>query len=140
MTGVKHILQPRHHANLYYNGTVGQLDIDFNIDYMWRKISNDSRTDETDLTSGNTSVVNSDGVNHGQSIAEKLVLSYPLWKGDLECGQEFTSSCMSSRYTTNARASCRRVKEPSPFEMCRNPSYYILESKVLEYINGMRIV
>lgn len=94
--------QPRHHANLYYNGTISQLGIDFNIDYMWRKISKESRTDETDMTSGNTSVVNSEGVNHGQSIAEKLVLSYPIWKGGLEWGQEYTSSRMSSRYTTSA--------------------------------------
>ena len=28
---------PKHHANLYYNGELGKLGIDFNTDYMWRK-------------------------------------------------------------------------------------------------------
>lgn len=28
---------PRHYANLYYNGSVGKLNIDFNADYLWYK-------------------------------------------------------------------------------------------------------
>lgn len=28
---------PKHHANIYYNGEVGKLGVDFNMDYMWRK-------------------------------------------------------------------------------------------------------
>lgn len=26
---------PKHSANAYYNGSVGKLNIDFNMDYMW---------------------------------------------------------------------------------------------------------
>lgn len=28
---------PKRHANLYYNGEIGKLGIDFNMNYMWRK-------------------------------------------------------------------------------------------------------
>lgn len=35
-------------------------------------------------------------------FAEKLVLSYPVWKGTIEAGEEFVSSRFSSDYMTDA--------------------------------------
>lgn len=92
---------PKHHANLYYNGELGNLGIDFNMDYMWRKSKNDMWNDETSNTMEN-SIVSSMGINRSRMFAERLVLSYPFWKGGIEVGEEFTSSRFSSDYVTDA--------------------------------------
>ena len=92
---------PKHHANLYYNGELGKLGIDFNTDYMWRKSRADKWNNETSENQQN-SRVNSLGVNRSRLFAEKLVFSYPFWKGDIEFGEEYTTSRFSSDYTTDA--------------------------------------
>lgn len=92
---------PKHHANLYYNGEVGKLGIDFNMDYMWRKSSSDMWNNETSENQDN-SIVNSFGSNKSRLFAEKLVFSYPFWKGGIEIGEEYTSSRFSYEYITDA--------------------------------------
>lgn len=92
---------PKHHANLYYNGEIGKFGIDFNMDYMWRKSRNSMFNDETSDTQDN-SLVNSLGVNRSHMLAEKLVFSYPFWKGGIEFGEEYSSSRFSSDYKTDA--------------------------------------
>lgn len=37
---------PSHYANLYYNGQVGKLGIDFNADYLWSKTQNPVTSEE----------------------------------------------------------------------------------------------
>lgn len=92
---------PKHHANLYYTGEIGKLGIDFNMDYMWRKNRNSMFNDDTSDTQDN-SLVNSIGVCRSRMLAEKLVFSYPFWKGGIEFGEEYTSSRFSSEYNTDA--------------------------------------
>lgn len=92
---------PKHGANLYYNGKVGDLGIDFNTDYMWRKSRSNVTVDEVSVNQGN-SLITSLSTNRGRMFAEKLVLSYPLWKGEIEVGEEFVSSRFSSDYMTDA--------------------------------------
>lgn len=94
-------IRPKHHANLYYAGAAGRLGIDFNMDYMWQKKTSDLFNDET---SGNfeDARVSSATVNHSRLFAEKLVLSYPVLKGTVEFGEEFTSSRFATDYTTDA--------------------------------------
>ena len=92
---------PKHHANLYYNGELGKMGIDFNTDYMWRKSRADKWNNETSENQQN-SRVNSLGVNRSRLFAEKLVFSYPFWKGGIEFGEEYTTSRFSSDYTTDA--------------------------------------
>ena len=92
---------PKHHANLYYNGELGKLGIDFNTDYMWRKSRAEKWNNETSENQQN-SRVNSLGVNRSRLFAEKLVFSYPFWKGGIEFGEEYTTSRFSSDYTTDA--------------------------------------
>lgn len=92
---------PSHYTNLYYSGKVGELSIDFNTDYMWRKITNP--VTETELSAMHESTeINSCGVSRSRMFAEKLILSYPLWKGTVEVGEEYTSSRFSSDYITDA--------------------------------------
>lgn len=92
---------PRHGANLYYNGKVGNLGIDFNTDYIWNKSRSNVTVDEVSVNQG-SSLITSLGTNRGRMFAEKLVLSYPLWKGGIEVGEEFVSSRFSSDYRTDA--------------------------------------
>ncbi|MDE5877098.1 MAG: TonB-dependent receptor [Muribaculaceae bacterium] len=92
---------PKHYANIYYNGNIARLGIDFNMDYLWRKVTNTVWGEETSEFNEN-SIINSTGHNRGRMFAEKLVLSYPLWKGSVEAGEEFTSSRVTSDYITDA--------------------------------------
>ncbi|MDE6359925.1 MAG: hypothetical protein K2L39_01695, partial [Muribaculaceae bacterium] len=82
---------PKHHANLYYSGQAGKLGIDFNMDFMWQKSTSDLLNNES---SGNfeDAKVSSATTNHSRLFAEKLVLSYPVWKGGIEVGHEYTSA------------------------------------------------
>ena len=92
---------PRHGANVYYNGKVGDLGIDFNTDYMWSKSRSNVTVDEVSVNQG-SALISSFGTNRSRMFAEKLVLSYPLWKGGIEVGEEFVSSRFSSDYMTDA--------------------------------------
>ncbi len=91
---------PKHHANIYYNGEVGKLGIDFNMDYMWRKKRETSNQLETNINNEDN-VVTSTSIGHSRMFAEKLVLSYPLWKGQLEVGNEYTASQMLNDFNIN---------------------------------------
>lgn len=92
---------PKHHANLYYAGSVGRFGIDFNMDYMWQKKTSDLLNDES---SGNfeDAQVTSGTTNHSRLIAGKLVLSYPVGNGKVEFGEEYTSSRFATDYVTDA--------------------------------------
>lgn len=92
---------PRHHANLYYNGGAGKLGIDFNMDYMWRKSDHRNLSDEAS-ENYDDAMVTSRSINHSRLFAEKLVLSYPLWRGGVEFGEEYTSSRFATDYKTDA--------------------------------------
>lgn len=83
-------------GNAYYNGKVGNLGIDLNVDFLTRK--NTDRTSIKDVTDGVTSNLSS--VNPGSShmIATKLVLSYPVWKGMLNFGSENSFVTRNSSY------------------------------------------
>ena len=91
---------PKHHANIYYNGEVGKLGIDFNMDYMWRK---KRKTSDQEETNGNQQqkMVASTSIGHSRMFAEKLVLSYPLWKGQIEVGNEYIASQMLNDFHIN---------------------------------------
>lgn len=92
---------PKHFANAYYNGSVGKLGIDFNMDYMWNK---DRKSAFNDEQSENYDDANVETRSTAQSrlFAEKLMFSYPVWKGELEIGQEYTSSRLASGFNTTA--------------------------------------
>lgn len=92
---------PSHYTNLYYNGQVGKLGIDFNVDYLWSKLQNPVTNEEVSEMQGNSSIA-SIGVSRSRMLAEKFVLSYPVWKGAIELGEEYTASRFSSIYTTDA--------------------------------------
>ena len=91
---------PRHYANLYYNGIAGKLNIDFNADYIWYKSRELTLNDELSEM-GEDREVNTSSINRNRMFAEKLVMTYPVWKGQIEVGQEYTDTRTSNLFSAN---------------------------------------
>ena len=85
-------------TNLYYNGTLGgKLNIDFNADYYTSASTSKSVSNETSKMTEDAKV-STDADNRNQLCAAKLVLSYPVWMGQLQVGTEETFSRLKDSY------------------------------------------
>ena len=82
-------------TNTYYNGKVGKSGIDFNFDFMTGGVDTDRQNVE--LSKIDNDFVLSKSGSDSRLYATKLVLSYPLWKGEIEAGTEMT---FAKRYNT----------------------------------------
>ncbi len=80
---------PRHEMNLYYVGKIGKMDIDFNADYSFRHQRNSTTQQELSEEYDDRDV-SIDNLTRSRMVAEKLIVSHPLWKGQIEVGEEFT--------------------------------------------------
>lgn len=89
--------RPIHNANLYYNGTIGKLNIDFNADYVHKHITSSMSTEENSQEYADRDV-NTHTLSKTDMAAEKLILTYPVWKGQLTLGEEFTSTKRINRF------------------------------------------
>ena len=88
---------PKHQVNLYYTGRLGQFTIDFNADYTFRKQRKHRRQQE--LSEKDTDFdVNTENLTRSKLAAEKLIVSHPLWKGQIEVGEEYTATRWNSRF------------------------------------------
>ena len=74
-------------GNAYYSGQVGKLNIDLNVDFMTEKENDDNQIDVY-LPEAQTMKQNSH--TWSRLWATKLVLSYPVWKGQLQAGTEMS--------------------------------------------------
>ena len=86
-------------ANIYYNGVIdGKLGVDVNLDYYGTDNASSSESKEnSDISSGRT--IRSGSQSDGRMYAAKAVLSYPVWKGQLQAGTEETISRRSDNYS-----------------------------------------
>ena len=75
-------------TNTYYNGKAGKLGIDFNFDFM--KNGTDTDRENVEQSKVQDDFVVSKSGTRSRLYATKLVLSYPVWKGELEAGTEMT--------------------------------------------------
>lgn len=91
---------PCHDINLYYNGTVGKFNIDFNADYLWNKNMEMSMSDEVSET-GEDRNVSTESTNRNRMFAEKLVVSHSLWQGQIRFGEEYTNTRTTNLFTAN---------------------------------------
>ena len=89
--------RPHHAANIYYVGKAGKLGIDFNGSWMWKKTSRDQVSIERSLQLADQDM-HTYNVNRNRLLAGKLVLTYPLWKGELSFGSEATRSNSHGTY------------------------------------------
>lgn len=83
--------RPQHEANIYYVGKAGKLGIDFNGSWIWKKNVRDQASFEHSLQLADRTVTTYNE-NRNHMLAGKLVLTYPIWKGELSAGTEMSRS------------------------------------------------
>ena len=88
---------PNHQVNLYYTGKVGQLSIDFNADFISRKQQSINQQQELS-TEYKDRDVNTESQTRSNLFAEKLFVTHPLWKGQIEVGEEYTNTRWKSSF------------------------------------------
>ncbi|MBQ9597267.1 MAG: outer membrane beta-barrel protein, partial [Bacteroidales bacterium] len=125
-------------ANLYYNGLVaGKLGIDVNLDYYGTDDSSASVSKETgEMT--HDAAISSGSNNEGRMYAAKAVLSYPVWKGQLQAGTEETISRRTDNYKVEGidiPSSEASVKEDN---IAGFASYYCYIPRVGQLSAGVR--
>ena len=101
----------KHIFNAYYNGKIGQLGIDLNIDGLFDDTKTPGST--TEQTTAASGVPNGSPAGTSRSIesntlsgnnfwATKLIFSYPVWKGHLSLGGEYSYNHRTDAYDFNA--------------------------------------
>ena len=88
---------PVHQMNLYYTGKVGKLSIDFNADYTARKQRSTNQQQELSAEYEDRDV-NTENLTRSKMFAEKLFVTHPLWKGQIEVGEEYTNTRWRSSF------------------------------------------
>ena len=88
---------PNHQVNLYYTGKVRQLSIDFNADYTSRKQQSINQQQELSNEYEDRNV-NTESQTRSKLFAEKLFVTHPLWKGQIEIGEEYTNTRWKSSF------------------------------------------
>ena len=83
--------RPQYEANIYYVGKAGKLGIDFNGSWIWKKNVRDQASFEHSLQLDDRTVT-THNENRNHMLAGKLVLTYPIWKGELIAGSEMSRS------------------------------------------------
>ncbi|SHK91905.1 outer membrane beta-barrel family protein [Xylanibacter ruminicola] len=93
----------KHIFNAYYNGKVGNLGIDLNIDGLFDDTKTPgSTTEQTSPASGDTTAprtIESNTLSGNNFWATKLILSYPVWKGNLSLGGEYSYNHRTDAYS-----------------------------------------
>ena len=100
-------------GNAYYNGKVGKMGIDLNMDFLTDKTNVDNHINEL-VNHTDHHAMEQDNSTTISLWATKLVLTYPVWKGQLEAGTELsfvTRNNSSSITNYPLPASDSKVKE-----------------------------
>ena len=100
-------------GNAYYNGQVDKLGIDLNVDFLTDKTNVDNHINEL-VNHTDHNAMEQDNSTFTALWATKLVLTYPIWKGQLEAGTELsfvTRENSSSITNYPLPASDSKVKE-----------------------------
>ncbi len=104
-----HIVQTdrfsKHIFNAYYNGKIGQLGIDFNLDGLFDDTTTPGSTTETtqgsaSATAASTSRNIESNTNSANNFwASKLIFSYPVMQGNLSVGGEYSYNHRTDAYS-----------------------------------------
>ena len=84
-------------GNAYYNGQVEKLNIDLNVDFVTRR--NGQVSDITETGTRGESQMRNEHESTSELLATKLVLSYPVWKGQLQAGTEMSFVDRTNSFT-----------------------------------------
>ena len=88
---------PDHELNAYYNGQFGDMNLDFNADYLQNGKRSNSVFQETSQTSESRDVHSANHVKN-RLVAGKLTLSLPLGGGAFAVGSEVTYTHRNDDY------------------------------------------
>ncbi len=86
-----------HTLNAYYNGRVGKLGIDVNLDYMFNKSRKHQLNNEVSQER-DSRIVTAQSMARSQLLAGKLVLSWPVLGGNLQAGTELSRTRRNDEY------------------------------------------
>ena len=92
----------KHIFNAYYNGKVGKLGIDWNVDGLFDKTVEDNSTEEVTIDANNVRSshdVKNSTKSSNNFWATKFILSYPVWKGSLSVGGEYSYNHRTDAYS-----------------------------------------
>lgn len=92
----------KHIFNAYYNGKVGNLGIDLNIDGLFDNTKMPGRTKEQTTLVGAAPVdrsIENNTDNANNFWASKLIFSYPVLNGNLSVGGEYSYNHRTDAYT-----------------------------------------
>ena len=98
----RHTSSKKHIFNAYYNGKVGKLGIDFNIDGLFDDVNDPNGTTETTIdTEGNKTMRTVDNLTLSSNNfwATKLIFTYPVLKGNLSVGGEYSHNNRKDAYS-----------------------------------------
>jgi len=85
-------------TNVYYVGKIHKLGIDFNGSYDWGKSHETQNGSELSTALGDRTN-HSDSHQQDHMIAGKLAFTYPVRKGELTFGSEYTHTNVTGNYT-----------------------------------------
>lgn len=88
---------PKHQVNIYYTGKIGKFSIDFNADYTYRNQRNRNRQQELSDEYDDRDV-NTYALTRSRLMAEKLFMTHPIGKGQIEIGEEYTNTRWNSSF------------------------------------------
>ena len=88
---------PKHQVNIYYTGKIGKLSIDFNADYTYRNQRNRNQQQELSDEYDDRDV-NTYALTRSRLMAEKLFVTHPIGKGQIEIGEEYTNTRWNSSF------------------------------------------
>ena len=80
---------PDQELDAYYTGKIGKLGIDFNGTYFHSKQTQTQDKEENSNMSG-LQLIDIDNVTRNQMLAGKTIFTYPILKGKLNFGSEYT--------------------------------------------------
>lgn len=86
-----------HQLNLYYTGTAGKLGIDVNADYYKSDYDATNHTVEMSQEQDDRQIMALNQVRN-EMYAGKAVFTYPIWRGQLSFGAEYTHSNRDNNY------------------------------------------
>lgn len=88
--------------NMYYIGKIGKVGVDFNLDWLWNKKKENSKTQETYQEIGNEEqniLVDSKNNTKNNLVASKLLVTIPCLKGMISVGGEYSKCNRNNNYT-----------------------------------------
>ncbi len=97
----------KHIFNAYYNGKVGLLGLDLNVDGLFDNTETPGSTVEESSIEGDiiNRSIESNTSSHNNFWASKLILSYLVWQGNLSVGGEYSHNRRTDAYSYSATAS-----------------------------------